>query len=62
MTATQAIAKLTDRGYMVRRQDRGFADFYLVVPNHRRNAKTLTTDCLISLAAGYVTWQGLNQA
>jgi hypothetical protein len=60
MTATQAIAKLTDRGYVIR-QDRVVKDFY-VISHNRRNAKTLTTDCMISLAAGYVTWQGLNQA
>ena len=60
MTTTQAIAKLTDRGFVVR-QDGIVKDFF-VVSHNRRNAKTLTTDCMISLAAGYVTWQGINQA
>ena len=60
MTATQAIAKLTDRGYVIR-QDRVVKDFY-VISHHRRKAITITTDCLISLAAGFVTWQGLNRA
>ena len=58
MTATQAIAKLTERGYVIR-QDSVVKDFY-VISHNRRNAKTLTTDCMISLAAGYVTWQELD--
>lgn len=60
MTPTQAIDKLTDRGYVIR-QDSVVKDFY-VVSHKRRQAKTLTTDCMICLAAGYVTWQGLNHA
>ena len=60
MTATQAIAKLTERGYVVR-QDRFVRAFY-VVSHNRRKAKTLTHDAMISLAAGYTTWQGINQA
>ena len=60
MNATQAIAKLTERGYVIR-QDSVVKDFY-VISHNRRKAKTLTYDAMVCLAAGYVTWQGLNQA
>ena len=60
MNATQAIAKLTDRGYVIR-QDSVAKDKY-VISHNRRRAKTLSYDAMVCLAAGYVTWQGLNQA
>ena len=67
MHAIDAIQKLEKRGYVVQNYVRsspvtgGLRDFY-IVSHSRRKAKTLTISAMISLAAGYTTWQGINQA
>ena len=65
MHAIDAIQKLEKRGYVVQNYVRyshgNPRDFYIVSHKHRK-AKTLTISAMISLAAGYTTWQGVNQA
>ena len=65
MNAIDAVEKLKKRGYVVQNYVRfshgNPRDFY-VVSHNRRKAKTLTISAMISLAAGYTTWEGVNQA
>ena len=65
MHAIDAVQKLEKRGYViqnyVRHSHGNPRDFYIVSLKHSK-AKTLTISAMISLAAGYTTWQGVNQA
>ena len=65
MHAIDAIQKLEKRGYVIQnyvRYSHGNPRDFYIVSHNRRKAKTLTISTLISLAAGYTTWQGVNQA